>query len=295
MLAGFAPQAPVPVAAIAALPVLPTLMSSATAEARRSNDATLAEVRLDLGEDAAAAGSAGRDGPLFKLGGPVHVPAADGQGPGPVRVSDVTPAREGEQEAPACRPGDPSSLRSGLEGGETTERKAEGNEAREPGGPVQLPHCVIEIDPDAEDGDVVAAAPVLPQALGSTEGVKQAVAEAQPADTPEQAEQGEAPTDEADAEPAPAAPAPAEAAVAQAACAPPPAPAHEPAVLVTETGNGVGAAVIDPLLPTDTVTFGGDFALLFPPAEPVAPPVPDPVPEAPVLPPSPDPDWILIV
>lgn len=297
-LAGFAPQAPVAVTAIAALPVLPTLSSTATAEARRATESGEREARagwLDAGDATAAE----RETPALRLGDAVSVHGADGQGVAPGRISDIAPMPDQPQDAPACRPGDNAALGALPQGGAQS-----GERSREPGSeasdrPVPQPHCTIEFDPDAEEGEVVASAPALPQAPGAGEGAKQAAAMGQAS----AAAQGAAEKPQAEAVKASthAAQLPVTEPPAQPKAPAAAGPAHDAPPPITETAKGVGAAVVDPLMPVETVTFGGDFALFLPPPGPV--PLVEPVRAAaeavelpPALPPlTPlDPDWTLI-
>jgi len=303
MQAGFAPQAPVAFAAIAVLPVLPASFSSATAEPGRSTEAARRDAvstALDAGR---GVGMHGADGSVLKLDGPVRVLTGDGQAPTAVRVSDLAPAQEKEPEAPSCRPGENAALAPLAQGSASADGEAPERDADDASLPVPLPHCLIEVDPEGEDGDVVAAAPAPQPRQGAAEATKLATAVAKtqaPAQPP--AAEKQPPAEPA----APAQPA-AETAAAPATtpspppAAPPqaPAPAHDAPVVITEATKGVGASVIDPLMPTETITFGSDLSLLFPPATDQAPPpAPDPLPapsdaSAPVVA-LPSPDWTLI-
>jgi hypothetical protein len=302
MQAGFAPQAPVSVGAIAALPVLPSSFSSATAEPRRSGEGIRREAVSDGADAAATSGTHGSDGGVLKLGGPVHILGADVQAAVAVRVSDFAPAREKDAEPPSCRPGDTASLTPPAQAEGTADARAKEHDADGEDHPVPLPHCLIEFDPEAEDGEMVAGGTAPLPRQGGADGTKlAAVTKAQvPAQAPPAEKQPSGETAkpvQAPVEPAPAA----ETTPSQPAAAPPqaPAPAHDAPVVITEATRGVGASVIDPLMPTETITFGGDLSLLFPPAPEQAPP-PASVPavasgeDAGAVVPLPNPDWTLI-
>lgn len=299
MQAGFAPQAPVALAAIAVLPVLPASFSSATAEPGRSAEGTRRDALPDALDAGRGVGTHGADATLLKLDGPVRVLGGDGQAPAAVRVSDFAPAKEKEPEAPSCRSGDNASLAPLPQGSASVDAQAKERDPDDGSQPVPLPHCQIEFDPEAEDGDVVAGAPAPQPRQGAAEATKLAAAAAK-AQVPSQVPVAEK---QASGDPAKPAQAPAEAAAAPSqptATAPQAAaPAHDAPVVITEATKGVGASVIDPLMPTETITFGSDLSLLFPPAAEQAPP-PAPAPAAaPSEDPGavialPNPDWTLI-
>jgi hypothetical protein len=287
--AGIAPQAASSfgLGAIAALPVLPSAFSSASAEPRRPS-APEKEDASTLMMEGSVAPRPLEAAPVVKpmQGTPVLASDQQALAQAPVRISDLA-AAQAEKDAPACRANDPASLDPAqiLPTPKDDEDRpgADGQRAQD----TPLPHCLIEIDPDADDGDVVAHAPSpqTVQVAAKSASAAKADLKTQEAIAATQAGKGEAPAPQAQGETAtPAAD--------QAAAKPPAAPpASETQLMVTEATRGVGTAVIDPLVPLDSIVFGGDQSLLAlseqPSVAPVTPPV-APMPLAP-MPVGPDP------
>jgi hypothetical protein len=249
------------VAAIAALPVLPTLFSTAAAETRRSEQASSEAHSSAYEASSHSEGHAGVAAPVLPVrqstptlpADPSHAATA------PVRISDLAPSKsDGDQDGPACRTGDPASI-DGAQGlsrpGEGQDRASSGQKGPQDQG-VPMPHCSIEFDPDADDPEVVAHAP-----KASTTPTKAAAA--QTAATIQAAAKQAEKVPQADAAQAEAAAAAASstaetaAAIAVATSASP--PASDTPLLVTDATKGIGSAVIDPALPTDSVVFPSDL------------------------------------
>lgn len=249
------------VGAIAALPVLPTLFSTASAETRRADQAASDTTSSAYEASSHSEGQTGAAAPVLpeRQIAPTLPADPSNAAAAPVRISDLAPAKsDGEQDGPACRAGDPASTDSnqGLskpgEGQDTSSAGQKG--PQDQGAP--LPHCSIEFDPDADDPEVIAHAP-----KASTTPTKAAAA--QTAATIEAAAKQAEKVPAADAAQAEAAAAAASstaetaAAIAVATSASP--PASEAPLLVTDATKGVGSAVIDPNLPTDSVVFPSDL------------------------------------
>jgi hypothetical protein len=279
--AGIAPQASSPLGfgPIAALPVLPSAFSSATAEPRRQSD-TQTHDAAPAPADATVAAKPLDAAPVVKPteGAPALASDAQALAQAPVRISDLASANQSEGDAPACRTGDQTSLDPGqILSAPKGDENAPGAERQ--GAPeVPLPHCVIEFDPDADEGDVVAHAPSPQTVQVAAKSAGAASQAAQARTTPDKPQQGETA--------AAAAAAQAEAGSSQgtdqASEASPAAPASsdQPQV-VTEATRGVGTAVIDPLVPIDSIVFGGTAPARFgEEAAMLTAPVPDPVADA---------------
>jgi hypothetical protein len=291
--AGTAPQAssPLGLGAIAALPVLPSAFSSATAEPSRQAEPA-AHDAAPAAADATFAAKPLDAAPVVKPTEVTPALASDAQAlaQAPVRISDLAPGNQGDNEAPVCRAGEQTSLDPG-QNLPTPSGDADKPGAERQGTPeVPLPHCVIEFDPDAEEGDVIAHAPSpqTVQVVAKSAGV--AGQAAQLRTTPDKLQQGEA---------APAAP-PAQAEAGpsqgteQAATKPPAAPtSSDQPLVVTEATRGVGTTVIDPLVPLDTIVFGGTSPTGFgEDAAMFATAAPDPVADAlAALPTTPQPEF----
>lgn len=277
--AGIAPQAgsPLGLSAIAALPVLPSAFSTANAEQRREAEPEKYESHFMLDD---AATKPLHAAPVVKpmQGAPALASDAQALAQAPVRISDLAPA-QAEKDAPSCRAGDATSLDPGQTL-PTPRNEQDRLGAERPGRPeTPLPHCIIEFDPDADDGDVIAHAPSpqTVQVVAKSASAPKQVAEAQAAGTPPQqgTTQGE------QLPPANAEPASTQATEQATAQAPATPTISDSVLMVTQATRGVGAAVIDPLLPFDSIVFGGDMSLLSLAEAPLMMPVaPDPVADA---------------
>jgi len=264
------PVAAVPLPALAVLPVLPTSFSSASAELGRQVEA--ARQGGTAGTAAPGPGATAEAGPILPIFGRAEVPpGSDGPTHAPVRVSEfAAQSTQEERDGPSCRIGDAAGAGAGA--------RREGSDAGEPDRndpnhlpEMPLPHCRIDVDPDGEEGDVIAHAPGAAK-TGQTAGVAiqapVAVASSQAAtqaarDAPASTQATDAPSVTA-AKP--------DAATQAAAFAP--VPARDAPLVITSAAQGLGAAVIDPLLPVETVTFASDasFASDALPPLPPAPP-----------------------
>jgi hypothetical protein len=243
---------PLAVPAIAALPVLPSAFSTANAEPRRKADHESSEASATppgLG----MAPKPHEQGLVVKPLQATPALASDAQAlsQAPVRISDLAARRQLEPDGPACRAGDAAALDPGqILPTPRTEEDRPGAD-RQRGQETPLPHCVIEFDPDADDGDVVAHAPVPQTVQVAAKSAGVAPPHARPA--------GDKPAQPVDAPPAAPAEGVPSANTEQAQATPPPAPtAAEPVLVVTEAARGIGTAVIDPLVPLDSIVFGGD-------------------------------------
>ncbi|WP_144186461.1 hypothetical protein [Elioraea rosea] len=287
--AAFSPGAPVPLPALAALPVLPTSFSTATAEPRRQSEVPEGgSERIDatLSDDGPHErftwnGPTASSVTVAQVGEPSNPHAA------PVRVSDLS-GGGADQNAPACRPGDQTSAEkqddaTGDDGPEAPARDSRGGEQG-----AQLPKCSIEFDPDSAEPDVVAQAPAAPaeKVAGGSSGQgsraqPDAASNGNASRKPPEADQGDGsqPGQAADgsSNTASSGTSSSSSASASSASTQGQAPADTAPLVVTEATRGIGAAVIDPMLPTDSVTFGSDPALLFPGTSQT---VPDPVGDA---------------
>jgi hypothetical protein len=261
---GASVQAPSAAAsAIAALPVLPTLFSAASAETRRAETAAPDNAGLGLEAASHASEQAGPAVPVLPARqiAPTLPSDPSNLASAPVRISDLAPARgDGDQDGPACRSGDQASIEGGASPltGEGQDRSASGPKgtAQDQGAP--LPHCSIEFDPDADDPEVVAHAPkasTTPTKAAAAQTAATIEAAAKQADKVPQA-------DAAQADAAAAATAEVAAAIAVATSAAP--PAGDTPLLVTDAASGLGSAVIDPTLPTDSVVFASDVPPVMP-------------------------------
>jgi hypothetical protein len=283
--AGIAPQAasPLGLGAIAALPVLPSAFSTANAEPRRQAEPEKHDPVPGVDEFAATKPVAAA--PVVKpmQGAPALASDAQALAQAPVRISDLAPA-QAEKDAPACRAGDQTSTdpRQAAPPGEQDRTGTE-----RPGTPeTPLPHCIIEFDPDADDGDVIAHAPA-PQTVQVAAKSASAVTQDEKAQTADAASQPA--TSEGEAAPAgatatagkgnsPGGTPASDEAISQAQATP---TLDEVQLAVTEATRGVGTAVIDPLVPLDSVMFGGDQSLLALAEAPLpVPTTPDPVAES---------------
>lgn len=280
--AALSPAAPLQVGAIAALPVLPTAFSSANAEPRRVGEArSSGSGNADHGgvEHAMAAF------PGETLPEPPHVAPLSLTDPGqaataPVRVNDLSQRPPGDAEAPACRPGETAGADRGEGEGdgaaaEPAARPQDGGQAEQAPPP---PHCAVEFDPDSVEPDIIAHAPIAPTAKGPTKMAQMAAstaATAQPhpasadksagqiaTEAPGHPADASAQTQQATAEAAAGGPAPAATTTGLAPTHA--APASDAPLVMTDATRGLGAQVIDPLLPVDSVVFASDLALLFP-------------------------------
>lgn len=279
--AGIAPQAGSPLGpgAIAALPVLPSAFSTANAEQRRQAEPEKHESVPGVDEFAATKPVAAAPVVTPLQGAPALASDAQALAQAPVRISDLAPA-QAEKDAPACRAGDQTSTDPGQAAPLSDQDRTGAERSGSPETP--LPHCIIEIDPDADHGDLIAQTP-SPQAVqvvaksasavtgeakvqGTDAASQQATSEGEAASAGATAGTGSSPG----GTPAP------DQAIAQAPAAP---TLDEVQLAVTEATRGVGTAVIDPLVPLDSIMFGGDQSLL---ALAEAPPTtwPDPVVES---------------
>lgn len=287
--AAFSPGAPVPLPALAALPVLPTSFSTASAEPRRQSE--MAEggserIEAPFSDDGhhdrfTWTGPTASSVTLAQVGEPSNPHAA------PVRVSDLSGGAT-DQNAPACRPGDQASAEkqddaAGDDGPDAPARESRGGEQG-----AQLPKCSIEFDPDSVEPDVVAQAPAAPaaKAANAAAGGARGQGSREQADgaTNGNASRTPPPAEQGDGSQAGQAAADGSSSTASSGTSSPSpastqsqAPADTGPLVVTEATRGIGAAVIDPMLPTDSVTFGSDPALLF---SGTSQTVPDPVGDA---------------
>jgi hypothetical protein len=274
--AGLAPQAsaPVAVSALAVLPVLPTAFSTASVEPRRKAGGETSEASSAPAEPSFAERPL-ESGPVVKplAGAPALASDSQTLAQTPVRSSDLAARTQADEEAPSCRSGEPAALDPGqiLASPEAEDDRAGADRQRGP--EKSLPHCMIEFDPDADDGDVVAHAPT-PQTV-------QVAAKSASAPPVARSTADKSPP-AADAAVSP----PADVAAATTNQAQPSTPAASPAsdtpLVVTEATRGVGTAVIDPLVPIDSIVFGGDPlpGLDSAPAILATPPAPDAVADA---------------
>ncbi len=282
--ASFAPGMPVQVGALAVLPVLPASFSSASAEPRRQKEGTDSG---NQGLDALLANSGTPDSFTWNTASShVTLTPIGEQGTSsiaPVRVSDLSGGRPSDADGPACRPGEQTSVEKQDQAPATDGRDAPSRDARTADQGAQLPKCSMDFDPDAPEQDVVAEAPAAPAASvakaaaggGGSRGGRQreqnetqAKSEAAAAPAAEQGEQKSASQQATDA---------AGSSSGSSAGKQGQAPAETSPLLVTDATKGVGAGVVDPMLPTDSVTFASDPSLLFPEKAPVGP---DPVADA---------------
>lgn len=264
--------------ALASLPVLPSALSSANAEPRRFSD----PVREDGSAVPAEAGIAVR--PLDSVpvvgpreGAPVLASDAQALSQAQARIGDPVAGAEAAQDSPACRGGNTASLDPAqfLPAPAASEDRSGGEGKTMHDAP--LPHCLIELDPDADEGDVAAHAPV-PQtvqvAAQSAGAQPPAQPQAQPRPGPGVPAEERAASPASDAVP-PRASGQVEAALAVAA------PASDTPLAVTEAARGLGTAVIDPLVPLDSVVFGSDLLVGFAAGQASPEPaLPDPVADA---------------
>lgn len=269
--AGYAPAASAPIGPIAAMPVLPSLFSTAAAETRRAEAES-----SDAGTAASdpfgnAAGQAAAGPPVLPT--PQGAPTLPSDpANAAVRVSDLSAARtDGDQDGPACRVGDRVSS-DGAQAPTTSadgqDRSSAGERAPQDQG-APLPHCSIEFDPDADDPDVIAQAP-----KASTTPTKAAAAQA--AATIEAAAKQADKVPEADAAQAEAqAASETDETAAAIAVATSTSPAtSDTTLLAGDAGSGLASAASDPSLPTDSAVLAADLAPIAQ-ADTAAIPTPD--------------------
>jgi hypothetical protein len=230
--------------------VLPSAFSTANAEPRRKADGDTSEASSAPAELGIAEKPL-ESGPVVKplAGAPALASDAQALAQAPVRISDLAARTQADEEAPSCRSGEPAALDPGqiLPSPKAEDDRPGADRQRGPETP--LPHCVIEFDPDSDDGDVVAHAPT-PQTV-------QVAAKSASAPPPARST-ADKPPPAADAAVSPPADAPAattDQAQPKLTAAP---PASDTPLVVTEATRGVGTAVIDPLVPIDSIVFGGD-------------------------------------
>jgi len=254
--AGIGQQAvtPLGLGVIAALPVLPAAFSSASAEPRRHAESGPLAHSLAPAEATFTTKPLG-GAPVVKpiQGTPALASDAQALAQAPVRISDLASSSQVEKDAPACRTGDRASLDPGQIF-PTPKSEEDRAGAERPGSQdVPLPHCIIEFDPDSDDGDVIAHAPSpqTVQVMAKSASAPALAALQRPAsDKPQQGETSAA-TPPAQAEAAPPQ-------STEKAPAPASSPLSELSLVVTEATRGVGTAVIDPLLPLGSIVFGGE-------------------------------------
>lgn len=291
--AGIAPQAasPLGAGAIAALPVLPSAFSTANAESHRQAEAGQHDSVPVVDEFAATKPVAAAPVGTPLQGVPAQASDAQALAEAPVRITDLAPA-QAEKDAPACHAGDQAS--SDLSKGLTTPRNEQDRTGAErpDAAETPLPHCIIEFDPDADHGDVIAHAhsPQTVQVVAKSASAVTGEAKAQATNAASQQA-----TSEGEARPASAETASGTGScpggTSSAAQAPATRTLDEVQLAVTEATRGVGTAVIDPLVPLDSIMFGGDHSLLTL-AEGQPPATVDPVAEtlvAPGIGPQPEP------
>ncbi|WP_291299211.1 hypothetical protein [Elioraea sp.] len=296
--AGHGPTASMSASAIAALPVLPTLFSTASAETRRSEQAASEATNPAYESSSHTSGETDAAVPVLPARqiAPTLPSDPSNTATAPVRISDLAPTKGENEDGQACRSGDPASTDAGQglsRPGEGQDRSAASQKgAQDQGAP--LPHCSIEFDPDADDSEVVAHAP-----KASTTPTKAAAAQAA-ATIEAAAKQADKVPDaaQANAAQADAAAATAETAAAIAVATSTTSPASDAPLLVTDATKGVGSAVIDPALPTNSVVFASDMPPMTLPDSP-ATPTPDVLAQAlsmpgAILPPVPLFDHLLI-
>jgi hypothetical protein len=265
--AGIAPQPAVQVAAVVALPVLPTTFNSAQAELRRNAEPQASEAGLSAAESVGHPAAPGAEqAPILPVGRPVPTLPSDlqSQAAAPVRISDLATGKAAaDQEAPACRPGENAAVDAAPPPSSAGDRGEAASRAQPNGGQDQgppLPHCAIEFDPDADEPEVIAHTNTP---VAEPRAVARSAAQPAPqredattlavADTPvpEGGARGESGTQ---------AQAAAETAAALAIATSSAPPANETPLLITEATRGVGSAVVDPNMPTDSVVFASDAA-----------------------------------